>query len=175
MQPERVHPAMERQPLMYRYYAEDGTLLYLGVTRNVWSRDRSHRTKPWYAEVARRVDQNFLSIAEALYEEGRAIHRERPRHNTPHHLYDPAKRGNLPMEAEKFRVARFALGFDRGQMASALGLKSPQYISDIECGRKTPSKTLVLLLESILNSPGLTDHDNARTEELAERFGWDTP
>ena len=67
---------------LYRFYAADDTLLYVGLTVNPGKRMEKHAYgKPWWAEVARIAMEQHGSI-EALREAERdAIKTEKPRHN----------------------------------------------------------------------------------------------
>ena len=68
--------------VLYRFFDEEGALLYVGITRSISTRFKAHaRKQPWWPEVADcRIaffpDRAALSRAEKL-----AIQRERPRYN----------------------------------------------------------------------------------------------
>lgn len=67
---------------LYRLYADDGTLLYVGITRNIGMRFLHHRgNKPWWPEVARWTMAWYPSRREASAAELAAIASERPVHN----------------------------------------------------------------------------------------------
>lgn len=68
--------------VIYRFYAADGALLYVGVTADLPSRMRQHaREKPWWPQVARVESDLCGSEADALVKEGTAIVAEKPRYN----------------------------------------------------------------------------------------------
>lgn len=46
-------PAHSRKHALYRFYADDGALLYVGITLNPTGRWNDHRhDKPWWTDVA---------------------------------------------------------------------------------------------------------------------------
>ena len=67
---------------LYRLFAADGTLLYVGVARDVPDRLRHHaREKEWWPEVVRWTSDRYLNRRFALAAEPGVIQRERPRYN----------------------------------------------------------------------------------------------
>lgn len=74
--------AWQRPATLYRLFDQDGTLLYVGATLNVFSRLAAHRSRqPWFFEVARVELEHFEERADALRAEARAIEEEEPKHN----------------------------------------------------------------------------------------------
>jgi excinuclease UvrABC nuclease subunit len=70
---------------LYRLYDSAGRLLYVGISHDVHSRIRTHRTdKHWGAEVADARLEVYPTRASALSAEANAIRRERPRYNVIH-------------------------------------------------------------------------------------------
>lgn len=64
---------------LYRHYAKDGTLLYVGVSLSAAERLHQHMTKsPWAREIDTIKVQTFSDKAEALDAEKKAIILERP-------------------------------------------------------------------------------------------------
>jgi predicted GIY-YIG superfamily endonuclease len=73
---------------LYRMYASDGTLLYIGKTENLRERLQSHYLrKPWIYEVAwiDTEDEHLDEIAASSAEQ-EAIQREHPKYNETHLL-----------------------------------------------------------------------------------------
>jgi DNA-binding transcriptional regulator YhcF (GntR family) len=66
---------------LYRLFSADGTLLYLGVTRDIAGRFAAHETKPWWPQVARKTMVWYGSREQALAAETAAILAERPLYN----------------------------------------------------------------------------------------------
>lgn len=68
---------------LYRHYAADGTLLYVGLTVGGESRQFSHRRdKKWWADVkATTYERDFNSLEELETAERKAIREEKPKHN----------------------------------------------------------------------------------------------
>jgi hypothetical protein len=66
---------------VYRLYAADGTLLYIGSAYDPDGRCAEHRRKPWWPEVTRRTEEWFGHRNKAYREELKAIGVENPRYN----------------------------------------------------------------------------------------------
>lgn len=68
---------------VYRAYSEDGSLLYIGVSENLWTRMQNHRcTKPWWSDVARITARFYPDARLAAFSAERiAIKAERPLYN----------------------------------------------------------------------------------------------
>lgn len=97
-----------RQAAVYRLYDADGTLLYVGSSYDPDRRCRNHYGKPWWAHVARRVDQWHPSKETALAEESAAIAAESPAHNevgTPRYV-PPAKKADARLAGAELSVAQ---------------------------------------------------------------------
>lgn len=62
-------------PIIYRLFAEDDSLLYVGRTTNLHQRLREHRGKHWWSAVARGT---FEFASNAVSDEWIAITTERP-------------------------------------------------------------------------------------------------
>lgn len=67
---------------LYRLYAKDGKLLYVGITHDIIVRFGQHAArKPWWPEVARKTMVWYGSRAAAFRAEAEAIRTEKPVHN----------------------------------------------------------------------------------------------
>jgi hypothetical protein len=73
--------ADERRAAVYRLWAEDGALLYVGSSYDPEARCKQHRSSPWWPRVARRTDEWHGTRAEAFAAEYTAIWREDPEAN----------------------------------------------------------------------------------------------
>ncbi|QKW15450.1 GIY-YIG nuclease family protein [Verrucosispora sp. NA02020] len=73
--------APDASTYVYRFFREDGRLLYVGVAFDPEDRWRAHRHKNWWAQVADSRLDLFPSRRLALQEEARAIAEENPIHN----------------------------------------------------------------------------------------------
>ncbi len=72
---------------LYRFFAHDDTLLYVGITNNPARRFSKHKDeKEWWLDVARIDLEQFASREELLDAERQAIQDERPLHNIKHNL-----------------------------------------------------------------------------------------
>jgi excisionase family DNA binding protein len=70
---------------VYRFYAADGRLLYVGITSSASSRLAQHAgDKDWFPEVARATFEHHATREDALAAEREAIVAERPVHNLRH-------------------------------------------------------------------------------------------
>lgn len=73
--------APSRPAAVYRLYAADGTLLYIGSAYNPEERCKGHRDKPWWPEVASRTEQWCPGRRAAYVEEMKAIASEGSKYN----------------------------------------------------------------------------------------------
>lgn len=86
-----------RPTLMYRAYAEDGGLLYVGVTGDIEERLRGHAQSSDWFPLAKRIETEAYETRRlALDAEYRAIVDEGPLHNRP-----PKRRLVLPPVFER--------------------------------------------------------------------------
>lgn len=97
--------------VLYRLYAADGTLLYVGITDRLIQRFADHRHHSrWWPEVAGKAVTRYAARAEAEGAERAAIRDEDPVHNilgTPRHGEAiAAARKRSPALARKRAVAR---------------------------------------------------------------------
>jgi hypothetical protein len=67
--------------MVYRMFAADGALLYVGRTVNFSQRRQDHRLKPWWPAVASITKEWHPTAAAAALAELRAIRSELPLHN----------------------------------------------------------------------------------------------
>jgi hypothetical protein len=83
--------APARPQVLYRFFDEDGDLMYVGISLDPTSRFRSHRRdKPWWTEVHSITLEHFPDRAAVERAEIEAIRAERPRHNIAHTAEVPA-------------------------------------------------------------------------------------
>lgn len=76
---------MNGETTLYRLYAADGVLLYVGISNNWPHRMKQHqRDKSWWGEVRNVSTQTFATRKEAERAEAAAIRNERPSHNVKH-------------------------------------------------------------------------------------------
>lgn len=69
-------------PVVYRLFASDGQLLYVGATSHFHRRMKEHRQKSvWWRWAARSTVTRYPSMAEALAAEAAAIRDEAPTFN----------------------------------------------------------------------------------------------
>jgi len=107
--------------VLYRFFAQDDRLLYVGLTRNPARRFDQHRDgKPWWSKVARIEMEHFSTLLELKGAERRAIEGERPEHNIK---MNGGNRLAAPDEVEPPPVAHcglemgrvYAIGCDDGE------------------------------------------------------------
>lgn len=84
-------PTVDPSLVLYRFYGDDGALLYIGKTIAVRERLSQHKTTAAFFELVRNVTltRGFTSDAELCRAETAAIRAERPRFNVAD---NPAKR-----------------------------------------------------------------------------------
>lgn len=70
-----------RKAAVYRLYAADGALLYIGSSYDPDKRCEAHYRAPWWPEVARRTDEWMENRWKAYSAETSAIWKEQPKHN----------------------------------------------------------------------------------------------
>jgi predicted GIY-YIG superfamily endonuclease len=84
----KIKEAIEdsRPTKLYRHYAADGTLLYVGISLCAVARLRQHKKKkaPWVDDIALILVEGHPSKRSALGAEASAIRKERPAHNFMH-------------------------------------------------------------------------------------------
>lgn len=73
---------------LYRLYAADSTLLYVGISDNLGRRLREHSKREWWPDIASTSFEQFDSRMEAERAEVKAIRNEHPKHNVVHNLPD---------------------------------------------------------------------------------------
>ena len=69
---------------VYRCYADDGQLLYVGETGDLGTRFASHAQKLWFTLVRGFTLEWYADELDALNAERRAIHVEHPKYNQVH-------------------------------------------------------------------------------------------
>ena len=69
---------------LYRHFAADGTLLYVGISLSAVARLAQHRDSKWFDDIALVKISRFESREKALVAEEIAIKTERPVHNIVH-------------------------------------------------------------------------------------------
>lgn len=84
--PEQISPGRPRRKnvptTLYRFFDQDGALLYIGISADVRRRISQHRKdKPWWKESARIEMEHYPNAEEARAAEKIAIKTENPRHN----------------------------------------------------------------------------------------------
>ncbi|MFM9652794.1 GIY-YIG nuclease family protein [Streptomyces galilaeus] len=131
-------PREQRTPTaLYRLYAADETVLYIGVTDDPDRRFKQHRdSKPWWPQVARKTVEWHPSRSRALAVEAAAIAAETPTYNIDHNpaavsyhwppagmpadRVDAVERVASPLPADQAEGIRRAAweGFTRAQLSA---------------------------------------------------------
>jgi hypothetical protein len=71
----------KRSAFLYRVWAKDGSLLYIGKAINPVARPAMHRRAPWGQEIDRWTFAAYPTEEETLAAEREAIIREKPKYN----------------------------------------------------------------------------------------------
>jgi hypothetical protein len=80
---------------LYRYFASDGRLLYVGISVSAFLRHMQHRAQShWFPDSGNMTWQTFETRREAIAAEAAAIRTERPIHNAVHNP-DPSPESPL--------------------------------------------------------------------------------
>lgn len=111
---------------LYRFYAADSTLLYVGITNDPPRRFSKHRDeKDWWLSVARIEMEQYSSRDELAAAERTAIANEQPLHNIVHRSKEPnSPHLRLPLGLRSGEV--YALGLDNGSCPVGLVVDGDQ-------------------------------------------------
>lgn len=76
---------MSEHTMLYRFFDENDTLLYIGISSRGPHRWKEHSTnRPWWHEVTRSTIEHYATRSEAADAEMKAIIREKPIYNVVH-------------------------------------------------------------------------------------------
>lgn len=76
---------------VYRYFAADGSVLYIGCTYNLKQRDQQHATlAPWYHLAVSRSYETYQDRWHGLVAERTAIICNRPQYNKTYNYWTPS-------------------------------------------------------------------------------------
>jgi excisionase family DNA binding protein len=112
---------------LYRHYAQDGALLYVGISSQPTVRLEVHRSaSPWFEQITTVKIEKFPNRKAALAAEHRAIRDEKPRHNLT-----VALAPMLPWAAESRtdlvrRITQFKPTYSVQEVAHELGVGASQ-------------------------------------------------
>lgn len=115
---------------LYRHFAADGTLLYVGVSLNVVVRLAQHKAAShWHRDIARVEVEQFATRKAALEAEAKAIKDEAPKHNIQKRFREkPLTR------AEKAALAaQAAADYSRASLVQRMVAFHPLYSIDDVC------------------------------------------
>ena len=86
--------------VLYRYFAESGELLYVGISKTFANRAQQHNQgSSWFQESVPVTLEHFSSRKEALAAEAKAIKNEQPVYNIVHNqsvLRNPFRKNVVP-------------------------------------------------------------------------------
>lgn len=160
--------------VLYRFFDQDGDLLYVGITNNPGRRWSQHRAdKPWWSEVHHIEMEHHADRESVLRAEATAIRAERPRHNVIGTVPSPAS-------APTFLVACGECAFP----ASAAYLRRDEYAkyrrwADTRDDPSIPMKSRILSGDELFDIPGAAswhiscDNCYPDDEEVQVWFGID--
>jgi hypothetical protein len=117
-----------RQPhALYRFFAEDGALLYVGITNNPARRFAQHgAARDWWLEVATIRLEMYPSREAVLAAERAAIVAERPRYNVVH-----ANGALVPSTSDEAQRVPTGYPVAAGEVV-ALAL-APNHLGEVDC------------------------------------------
>ena len=97
---------------LYRYFDNEGRLLYVGITGDNTKRQSQHRRNSfWFGEIASATFEHYESRQEACACEIRAIQEEHPLYNTQH-LNSKKQEFNPAELVAKYHLLSMLSGFD---------------------------------------------------------------
>lgn len=100
----------DRPTSLYRHFAVDGTLLYVGISLSWPARTRAHRQQSqWFQEVARVEIEQFPSREAAIDAERAAILSERPKFNVVHNRHSEKRPKSTRLQSDLAIVSESAL------------------------------------------------------------------
>jgi len=151
-----VEIGTEAPTALYRLFATDGALLYIGITGDLSKRLARHaRTKNWWPDVSRKTVTWFQTRRHALLAEATAIRDEKP----PFNLLVALTSGNSRPARNPFHhepgavtLARLHKGLTKTELAERLGV-ALSLISQIESGKRNATPAMLLRLADALNCP----------------------
>lgn len=136
--------------VVYRAFAADGELLYIGATVNPGARLHAHgRDRDWWTEVASITLEHHASRDAAFAAERRAILGERPRYNRPPGMVAEAEATGL---GGRIRKARLGAGLTQAQLAEKIGY-CHRSIPGWELNEKQPRQGVLLLIAAATDRP----------------------
>lgn len=104
---------------LYRYFAEDQTLLYVGISKSAWDRHRQHQQNAeWYDQQVTMTRVPYPTRKDALDAEKEAIKSEKPLFNIQH---NPDRKSKMASVSIKPSNGKFAF-FDDGSYSN---IKAP--------------------------------------------------
>lgn len=135
-------PSTARRPLrsdvityVYRFFRQDGALLYVGVTNDLGTRFVAHQGKPWWSQASDSTVEAHGNRALALAAEAMAILEENPLHN----VQRPS-----PDKAEQLRIR--AIGVRASEISPydpvAILAKAHDRIEELEADLRAVRKAL---------------------------------
>jgi hypothetical protein len=128
---------------LYRHFAADGELLYVGISLRPFTRIRDHiRVSSWADTIANITFEYFDSRVAAMAAEARAVQEENPRHNVrlrkPKKLPKAAMATQVKADAARVeltqRVQKFELLYKPSDAAAALGIGTGTLNREIASG-----------------------------------------
>lgn len=141
---------------LYRHFAEDGTLLYVGVSLSAVQRIGQHRSKAgWFSDIARVGIERFETMEQALKAESLAIKMEKPLHNIRH----AGRAAVLDADSQ----ARVQSMIDDGEDGREFRIDS---LSDLGCNFREIATNLAFIVET-----GATVH----VSDVGETFRRNSP
>lgn len=107
----------EREPILYRWWRNDGTLLYVGKSVSLFARISSHRkSSKFFSSAATMTIERFPDESSLATAEVRAIREEHPLYNVVHNRESGSPRMLLPTPSVEQTVASHWMSIDTGSV-----------------------------------------------------------
>lgn len=97
---------MHRTHVVYRCYAADGELLYVGRTSNLRSRCYGHQSTPWWPMIVKTTSTRLMTAAASRRYERIAIRTETPKYNVMPMLAAHGTAGRIDWHGCRCQVCR---------------------------------------------------------------------
>ena len=128
---------------LYRHFAADKSLLYVGVSLHPINRTYQHsKAAPWASEIANITIEYLPTRTEALIAEMTAIKEESPKYNVKHRVKvkpQPLVRSQAGADSAKMQIVRRLVEFSPlykvVEAGKALGVSSQVVNQEIAAGR----------------------------------------
>lgn len=158
---EQVRPCS-----VYRIYAADGTLIYVGVTDRGQRRQVEHiNSKQWAREMAETHWEHYESREKALSRERELIITQHPKYNLIHHAGGDPEQMEYRLRAEQYDLLK------QSQVAyKALHAEYDRFVKAFEQRFEAWEKINAVLRNSVRDNTPIGKKKSAKIKNLLEQI-----